>query len=70
VAIPQYVGAKVGLANPRPPCWLSFTSIPTPERAEALLEIMLDYQGRPSFMVPDGQGHRVPWLTAEKKREG
>ena len=30
----------------------------------------LDYQGKPALMVPDGQGNRAPWLTAEIRKEG
>jgi hypothetical protein len=36
-------------------------------QGETLLEIVLDYQDKPSLMVPDRQGNRTPWLTAERK---
>jgi hypothetical protein len=34
---------------------------------KALLEITLDYEGKPTFTLRDAEGHGTPWLTAEKK---
>ncbi|HEV8718242.1 MAG TPA: hypothetical protein VGX03_36170 [Candidatus Binatia bacterium] len=47
----RLVPKKVGLANPRPPCWLSFTSIPTPERAEARAEAAAVLRISPNFSL-------------------
>jgi hypothetical protein len=33
----------------------------------ALMEITLNWENKPTFLLYDAEGHRVPWLTAEKK---
>jgi len=36
---------------------------------EEILEIMLNYEGKPALMVRNQEDHRVPWLTAKAKEE-